>query len=573
MNKRWVIAPREPALTESLARALSITPPLAQALVNRGLRDAAAAEQFLHPALRQLIDPFALPDMAAAVDRLLAALDKQERIVIYGDYDVDGVTSTALLMRVLQQAGATVSYFLPHRMDEGYGLTDDGIARCLKEHTPQLLIAVDCGTSSPREIAELKKRGVDVIVLDHHEPPGTLPECVGVVNAKRLHPNDAPWAALASVGVAFKLAHALQKRARERGLAWERGLDLRDHLDLVAVGTVADIVPLTGENRLLVKAGLERLPHTQKPGLRALMDIADVPDEVSPYHIGFRLGPRLNAAGRIGDALAALELLLTSDGARAAQLAKMLDDHNAGRQQIERRILEQAMAQAREQKATVAGPAADRVLVLAQEGWHPGVIGIVASRIQQEFYRPTVIIGIENGVGKGSCRSISGFSIVTALASCAPLLERFGGHEMAAGLSIKADRIPELRRALNEYAAGVMKEEDLQPRLRIDALVGLDELTTEFLDQLKYLEPCGQDNPSPVFAASNVRLRGAARVVGKDHLKFAVTDGRAAVEAIWFGESERQLPSGAFDIAFIPELNEFRGETTVQLKVKDIRTA
>ncbi len=568
MNKRWVIAPSEPALTETLARALSVPLPLAQALVNRGLRDAPSAERFLHPALRQLTDPFALPDMAPAVDRLLAALEKQERIVIYGDYDVDGVTSTALLLRVLQQAGATVSYFLPHRMDEGYGLTDDGIARCLKEQNPQLLIAVDCGTSSAREIAGLNKRGVDVIVLDHHEPPGTLPECVGVVNAKRLHPTSEPWAALASVGVAFKLAHALQKRARERGLAWERSLDLRDHLDLVAVGTVADIVPLTGENRILVKAGLERLPHTQKAGLRALMDIADVPDEVSPYHIGFRLGPRLNAAGRIGDALAALELLLTGDGARAAQLAKMLDDHNTGRRQIERRILEEALVQAGKQSGS-----ADRVLVLAQEGWHPGVIGIVASRIQQEFYRPAVIIGIENGVGKGSCRSISGFSIVAALAACAPLLERFGGHEMAAGLSIKADRIPELRRALNEYATGVMKEEDLQPRVRIDALVGLDELTVEFLEQLKCLEPCGQDNPSPVFATANVRLRSPARVVGKDHLKFAVTDGRTNVEAIWFGEGERELPTGPFDIAFSPELNEFRGETTVQLKVRDVRTS
>ncbi len=566
MNRRWVIAPSEPALSETLARDLCIPNALAQVLINRGLRDAASAHRFLNPQLRELADPFELPDMSKAVDRMLLAIERQERIVIYGDYDVDGVTSTTLLLRVLRHAGAVVGHFLPHRMDEGYGLSDDGIARCLKEHNPQLLIAVDCGTSSAREIASLKKHGVDTIVLDHHEPPGALPACVAVVNPKRIDENHAPWAVLASVGVTFKLAHALQKRAREKGLTWERDLDLRDHLDLVAVGTVADLVPLTGENRILVKAGLERLPYTQKAGLRSLMDVADVPDQVTPYHIGFRIGPRLNAAGRIGDALAALELLLTDDAGRAAQLAKMLDEHNTARQRIEKQICDEAMTMARTHDH-------DRVLVLAKEGWHIGVIGIVASRIQQAFYRPAVIIGTEKGEGKGSCRSISGVSIVDALTACAPLLERFGGHEMAAGLSIKTENVLELRRALNEYAAKMMKEEDLQPRVRIDAVIRLDELDAAFFDQLQRLEPCGIDNPSPIFAANNVKLRGAARVVGKDHLKFAVTQEGATVDAIWFGEADRELPSGAFDIAFAPELNEYGGAASAQLKVKDVRAA
>ena len=342
--------------------------------------------------------------MTAAVDRVLSAIEKQERIVIYGDYDVDGVTSSALLLRVLLAAGAVVDNFLPHRMDEGYGLSRDGLARCLKEYKPALLMAVDCGTSSCEEIAELKQQGIDTIVLDHHEPPPRLPDCVALVNPKAANDRDAhSTTPLASVGVSFKLAHALLKR--DHRLAEK--IDLREHLDLVAIGTVADIVPLTGENRILVKAGLERLPQTRKIGLRALLDVADVPEKVSPYHIGFRIGPRLNAAGRLADAMAALELLLTDDRDRAGKLAKLLDEHNAERQRIEEKIVGAAILQARQF-------ADDQVLVLADESWHVGVIGIVASRITQEFYRPSVVIG--QG-GKGSCRSISGFSIIGALAA------------------------------------------------------------------------------------------------------------------------------------------------------------
>ena len=565
MTKRWVVAEPEPALAQPLAAALHIPMPLAQVLVNRGFRDVESAQKFLNPQLRQLTDPFELPDMTAAVDRILAAISKHERIVIYGDYDVDGVTSSALLLRVLRAAGATVENFLPHRMDEGYGLSRDGIVRCLKEHQPQLLIAVDCGTSSVHEIADLKKHGVDTIVLDHHEPPEKLPECVALVNPKRTSErlrSDASPEPLASVGVVFKLAHALFKR--ERRLT--ETIDLREHLDLVAVGTVADIVPLTGENRILVKAGLERLPRTQKVGLRALMDIADVPEVVAPYHIGFRIGPRLNAAGRLGDARAALELLLTDDRGRAAELAKLLNDHNAERRRVEERIAEEALEMAR-------AIADDRVLVLAKEGWHVGVIGIVASRVLQEFYRPTVIIGIDNGIGKGSCRSVSGFSIVAALAKCAPLLEKFGGHEMAAGLSVKADKIPELRRALNKIAAEMLKDEDLSPRVPVDAVVKLDDMDDNFFKQLARFEPCGPDNPTPVFAVKGVRLRGAPCVVGKRHLRFNVTDGKMTVQAIWWEQGGFEFLEGGLDVAFNAELHEYRDVESVQLKVKDVRAA
>ena len=341
------------------------------------------------------------------------------------------------------------------------------------------------------------------------------------------------------------------------------------HLDLVAVGTVADMVPLTGENRILTRAGLERLGTSNKVGLRALMDIADVPDEVTPYHIGFRIGPRLNAAGRIGDAMAALELLLTEDRVRAAALAKFLNEHNAERQRIEEQMIREALAMARAEVDLER----ERVVVLAKEGWHVGVVGIVASRVLQEFYRPTVIIGIGDGMGKGSCRSIAGFSMVGALGECAPLLERFGGHEMAAGLSVKAEKIPALRKALNEIAARTLSDEDLTPQVMIDAEMRLAQLDDEFFDQLTKFDPCGMDNPAPLFMVRGVRLRGEPRVVGKGHLKFFVTDGEATTEAIWWGAGARELPAGEFDVAFTPELNKYKGAETVQMKVKDVRAA
>ena len=572
MKKQWVIAPPEPVVRDRLASQLGLPPALAQVLVNRGYRDEAAAQRFLQPQLRQLADPFDLPDMAPAVDRILTALQQHERIVIYGDYDVDGVTSSALLVNVLRAAGAAAENCLPNRRDEGYGLSAEGVARCCAELRPKLLIAVDCGTSSRVEIAGLKAQGIDVIVLDHHEPPADLPVCVALVNPKiaivgqasRLSAGDkmdrrdacpTRAAPFASVGVAFKLAHALLKR--DQSLAVK--IDLRDQLDLVALGTIADLVPLTGENRILVKAGLARLSATKKVGIRALMDVAGVTGPVTPAHVGFRLGPRLNAAGRLDDAMAALELLLTDNPGRAAELAGILDRHNAERQRIEERIVAEALAQARAHEQ--AGPS--KVLVLASPDWHPGVIGIVASRVVQQFYRPTVVIGAE---GKGSCRSVAGFSIVGALAAAAELLVRYGGHEMAAGLSVLPANIPALRQRLNE-GASVMPG----PVVRVDATVQLAELTPAFFTSLEQFEPGGPDNPRPAFAVAGVRLSGAARVVGQKHLKFVVTDGTTTAAAIWWGHGDTKLPEGEFDVAFVPELNEYRGAVTVQLNVRDVR--
>ena len=533
-------------MRDLLAGQLGLPAPLAQVLVNRGYRDEAAAQRFLQPQLRQLADPFALPDMLPAVERILFAIRQHECIVIYGDYDVDGVTSSALLVNVLRAAGATVANFLPHRLDEGYGLSADGLARCCAEHRPQLLIAVDCGTSSVAEIAGLNAQGVDVIVLDHHEPPAELPACVALVNPKRV----AGGAPLASVGVAFKLAHALLKLNRH----WN--IDLRDQLDLVALGTIADLVPLTGENRILTKAGLERLPATGKVGLRALLEVAGVTGPATPAHVGFRLGPRLNAAGRLDDAMAALELLLTDNAGRAAELAELLDRHNADRQQLEERIVREALAQARE-------CADDRVLVLTNPDWHPGVIGIVASKVVQQFYRPTVVIGAD---GKGSCRSVAGFSMVGALTAGAEFLVRYGGHEMAAGLSVLPEIVPALRLRLNALTGDLPG-----PVVRIDSMVKLAELDKEFFASLEKFEPCGSENPTPVFAATGVRVSGLVRVLKEKHLKFSVTDGAATVDAIWWGHAATELPEGEMDLAFVPEINEFRGAVTVQLNVRDVR--
>lgn len=552
---RWIIAPVDPA-ADALARSLALPAALAQTLVNRGLHDPASAREFLHPRLQRLGDPFALPAMTAAVARLQTALCQGEPIVLYGDYDVDGVTSCALLARVLTAAGAAVHTFLPQRLAEGYGLSAAGLTRCCREHAPRLLVAVDCGTTAVAEIADLQSRGVDVIVLDHHEPQAERPACVALVNPKC---QAAAGRELASVGVAFKLAHALLKH--DRTLAGK--IDLRDHLDLVALGTVADLVPLVGDNRILVKTGLERLAQTDKIGLRALLAVAGITGAVNPGHVGFRLGPRLNAAGRLADARAALELLVTTDAARARELAALLHQHNAQRQQLEERIVAAALAQAQQFPA-------DRVLVLADETWHAGVIGIVAQRVVQEFYRPTIVIGT---AGKGSGRSVAGFSLIAALDHGRACLKAYGGHEMAAGLTVTTGQVAALRCALNAYAHQTLGDADLQPRVAVDAIVRLEDLDDEFFRWLAQFEPCGLGNPTPCFVAHRVRLAGSPRLLKEKHLKFHVTDGETTCPAIWWNAGAQTLPSGEFDLAFVPELNEYREAVTIQLRVRAVRCA
>jgi single-stranded-DNA-specific exonuclease len=593
MKFRWSLAPPQPLLAGQLAAQLKIPPLLAQCLLNRGFSEPSAIDNFLSPRLKNLADPFLLPNMAVAVGRLLHARDQNESLVIFGDYDVDGVTSTALLVEVLRSLGWKVDFYLPNRMDEGYGLSADGVENCLKKHPTTLLLAVDCGSTAVETINTLRSRGVDVIVLDHHQISSPAPNAVALVNPQLCRTgvppvsNQSPAQAeqkdgdrleacptfteLCSVGLAFKLAHALVKRGREIGLPGAAEFDLRPLLDWVALGTIADLVPLTGENRILISAGLQRLNTTQRPGLIALKQVAQCPPTLGAYEVGFQLAPRLNAAGRLETAEDSLRLLLARDLAEAMPLAQNLDSRNRERQKIERGIVEEVIGAVRAK----FDPQTDFVIVEGQLLWHIGVVGIVASRVLQQFYRPTIILGGEGGEWRGSGRSIAGFDLAAALRECGDLLVRHGGHAMAAGLSVQPDKIDLLRQRLNELARRALKPEDLQPLLRLDAEAGLDEMSLEMLGELACLKPTGQGNPPVQFCARGVTHQRPLQRMGKEkqHVKLWVTDGAVTHEAVWWNGGDKSLPVGKFDLAFAPQVNEFNGRRTVQLKVLDWRPA
>ncbi len=567
MKYRWSLTPAQPAPASQLAEALKISPLLAQCLLNRGLCDPAIAAGFLEPRLKQLADPFLIPNMAAAVERLLRARERKEKLVIFGDYDVDGVTSTALLLEVLRGLGWSAQFYLPHRMDEGYGLSQDAVENCLKKIPASLLLAVDCGSTAVGSVKWLREQGVDVIVLDHHQVSTPAPEAAALVNPQL----GDRFGELCSVGLAFKLAHALVKRARETGVPGSEDFDIRPLLDLVALGTIADVVPLTGENRLLVSAGLERLNATERPGLLALKKVAQCPALLTTHEIGYQLAPRLNAAGRLETAEESLRLLLSSDPAEAAAIAQNLDTHNRERQNIERAIAEEAIraVQAR------FDPQRDYVIVEGQANWHIGVVGIVASRVLQQFSRPTIILGGNGGDWRGSGRSIADFDLAAALRQCTDLLVRHGGHAMAAGLTLMPANVDAFRVRLNDLARQTLQPEQFQPLLRLDAEVRLADLSLESLAALDRLRPTGQGNPTIQFCARSVSLQRPAQRMGaeKQHVKMWVTDGRATHEAVWWSAKDAALPSGSFDLAFAPQINAYNGRRIVQLKILDWQTA
>jgi single-stranded-DNA-specific exonuclease len=445
-------------------------------------------------------------------------------------------------------------------VDEGYGLSADGVSRCINEHAPQLLIAVDCGTSSVAEIAALQAQGVDVIVLDHHEFKDALPACVALVNPKLA--DDYHY--LCSVGLVFKLAHALLKR---RPLT---GFDLREMLDLVALGTVADLVPLTTENRVLVRRGLAQLERTKWPGLRALIDVAGLKPPFKPADVGFGLGPRLNAAGRLGTAQDALELLLTEDASRARTIAAGLDAQNRERRSVEDDVLRRAEAQL----AEWFDAERDAAIVVGAPGWHPGVVGIVASRLQRRHHRPTLVIGFdETGLGKGSGRSIPGLSLVAALAHCGALLERHGGHEMAAGLTLREANFLSFRDAFRECARGLLSAEQLQPIQNLDVELALGEIDYELLAAHESLQPFGMANPQPVFVSRGVTLVFEPRVMKEKHLSLMLRQGRDEHRAVWFGAASEKLPRQPWDIAFTIERNEWQGSVSAQIHIKAVRSS
>jgi single-stranded-DNA-specific exonuclease len=571
MKFRWSLAPSQPLLAGSLAPQLKISPLLAQCLLNRGFSEVPAIENFLSPRLKNLADPFLIPNMSVAVERLLHAREKKELLVIFGDYDVDGVTSTALLVEVLRALDWSVNYYLPHRMDEGYGLSQDGVENCLKKFPTTLLLAVDCGSTAVQSIAWLKERGVDVIVLDHHQVSHPAPEAVALVNPQLAGEKEISFRELCSVGLAFKLAHAILKRGREINLPGAAEFDLKQLLDLVALGTIADLVPLIGENRIFVSAGLECLDQTQRAGILALKNVAQVAGKIGAYEVGFQLAPRLNAAGRLENAEESLRLILAKNLEEALPLAQNLDLHNQERQKIERGISDAAIGLVKSK----FNPQTDFVIVEGQLLWHVGVVGIVASRVLQQFYRPTFIVGGDAGEWRGSGRSIAGFDLAAALRECDDLIVRHGGHAMAAGLTIKPENLDAFRARLNDIARRTLKPEDLQPPLRLDAEVELNEISLDSLAELDRLKPMGQGNPAVQLCVRGVKQSRPALRMGKEkqHAKLWICDGKITHEAVWWNAGRENLPDGKFNLAFAPQVNEYNGRTTVQLKVLDWRAA
>lgn len=531
-------------------------------LAQRGISGDEAVEKFLHPKLKDLSDPFELPNMQAAVTRILQAVDEGQRVLIYGDYDVDGITSVTLMLKVLSEYGVEADYFIPRRGEEGYGLSEASIDHLLSKHgIVDLIITVDCGTASLNEIKILTEKGIDVIVVDHHEMSAQgCPECVAVVNPKL--GDDFQY--LCAAGVVFKLAHALMKERKVEGF------DLKSLLDLVAVATISDIVPLIDENRLLVRHGLNRLPDTENKGLQALQKIAEIKGKVSSMDVGFRIGPRINAAGRMDQPEEALKLLISNDSLEAKDLSEALNTFNIERQKHEKRIRDEAMAMLTKNFE----PTSDPVIVLGSRDWHPGVVGIVASRLMRLYYKPTFVIAIDgDGVGKGSGRSVEGVSLVGAIHACDDDLITGGGHDMAAGLSVEESKLDDFRDNFSSYVVQNTTEDDRKPRIHVDAEIDFSELSLEFLDSYELLQPFGSKNPQPLFMTKNVWLTEAPRRLKNQHLKLFMRQGVVENDAIFFGGGDRDLPDPPWDIAFTIDRNTFRGVTSLQVVIQDIRSA
>jgi single-stranded-DNA-specific exonuclease len=533
-------------------------------MANRGIREPEIASGFLSPTLSTLHDPMLLLGMQSAVDRLFLALSRGERVCVHGDYDVDGVTSVALLITFFRALGLDCFPFIPKRLTEGYGLSSHGVQAAVQGGA-KLLITVDCGITSVAEAILCREAGIDLIVTDHHSPPENLPEAFCIINP--LQPGCRfPFKSLAGVGVAFQLVIALRARLRAEGrFSSLAEPDIRDYLDLVALGTVADVVPLVGANRVLVSYGLKQLTAGRRVGVQALKEVAGVSGEVGCGAVGFRLAPRINAAGRLEDAALGLELLLTSDPARAKAIALQLDDSNAERQAIERATLEEARAMLKEGACR-----GRKSIVLGSPEWHPGVVGIVASRIAELFHRPAILFALEDGTGKGSGRSIPRFHLLDAIRSCADHLLRYGGHSHAAGLSIAEEELERFALSFDEAAAGALDAEALIPVLPYDAELSAGDLRESLPAELERMKPFGMGNPEPVFL-----LRGAKvcdwRVLKGGHLKICLATGGRTIDAVGFGLADKDVSGPRIDLLFSPSINVWNGKRSLQLIIKDLR--
>jgi single-stranded-DNA-specific exonuclease len=563
-TSRWIIAretDRESAAR--LAQSLTIPLPLATLLIQRGYDVPEAAKAFLRPSLDSLQDPASLRDMDRAVELVTDAVRAGRRVVVHGDYDVDGQCATTLLTRVLREAGGDVVPFVPNRMRDGYDFGPAGLAEAQRVGAG-LIVTCDCGTTAVETVQAARDAGINVVVTDHHLP-GVLARADAMVNPQR---PDCPseLGQLCGTGVVFKLAQALVEP-----------LSLPEHLplhllDLVALATVADVVPLTGENRTLVRHGLKMLQSTKWPGLRALLEVVGMSGTtIRAGHVGYIIAPRLNAAGRIGEAMDGVRLLLTDDETEGRSLAQRLETINARRQAMDETMLDEAVEDVEERVDldTSVG------LVLARDSWHPGVIGLVASRIVERYWRPTVLVAFDGDVGKGSGRSIPGFDLHDALTACAPHLTRYGGHRMAAGLTVDRGRLEAFRNAFNDVARARLSADDLVPTQRVDVLVSVGELDDELERLFRHLEPCGAGNPAPVLGIRDAALDDR-RVVGTKHLRFTLTDPSGSIAAIAFNWADRVPPEwhdAPVDVAIKLDRNEWRGTSTLQARVVDIRAA
>lgn len=560
--KRWVTAKPNLETVRSLARSCGFTPLAAAALCARGIDTPEAARAFLETDPAKLHDPMLLPDMAKARDTIRRAIEQRKKIAVFGDYDVDGVTSTCVMTRVLRSLGADVRHYIPDRLSEGYGLSMGAMDR-LAQDGIGLIVTVDSGVSAFEEIARARDLGMEVVVTDHHECREELPDANAVVNPKRAD-STYPFAELAGVGVAFKLACAMAGDGQQRAV-------LEQYADLVALGTVADVMPLIGENRIIVAAGLRRMAETQNVGLSMLLhESGQQGKRLTASTISFILAPRINAAGRLGHADMAAELFLTDDPRRAQTLAMALCEQNKQRQATENQILEQALQKLRREY----DPLEDQVIVLAGEEWHHGVIGIVSSRICDRYACPTVLIALEDGIGKGSGRSVKGFNLYEALCASAPLLERFGGHELAAGLTIREENIQQFRENMEAWAREHVNPRELMPILHIDCPIAPEFISTEATRGLDVLEPFGMGNPQPVFSMCDLLVEEITPISSDRHVRLTLSKDGQTYTAMLFGTGQGGcgFAQGNYvDAAFCLEINEYRGRCSVQLVIRDIQ--
>jgi single-stranded-DNA-specific exonuclease len=567
--KRWVLKEADPQTVAQLSEQLNISPLLARILVLRGVTDAPLARRYLSSSLRHdLPSPFEMADMEPAVRRLIEALRNKEQIGVWGDYDVDGTTGASVLVSFLREIGAQPIYHVPHRIEEGYGLNTDGLRR-LHERGVSLVVTVDCGISNAQEIAAAREMGLDVVVVDHHQPPAELPPAVAVINP---HRKDClfPDKGLCAAGLAFYLVIGLRAKLREQG--WFVGAtepDIRRYLDIVTLGTIADMVPLKGVNRTLIRRGLAELATSMRPGVVALKEVAGIgAGEVSAGQVGFRLGPRINAAGRVDYGVKVVELLTTDSNETALRIAKELDAHNSERRAVEAAVLEHALAQA----GSIVDRGVCHSLVLAGEGWHPGVLGIVASRIVEKFYRPTVVIGLNGSEGKGSARSIRGFHMVDGFRLCAAHLTKFGGHEYAGGLSIKAANLDSFSAAFEIVAREALGDEDLLPVLELDAPLRFADIGFSLLRELDSLKPLGVGNPEPLFATSQVEV--CERKVFSAGLRYRLRENSRVIGGVIFGVDDNYpgRVGDRVDVVYRLGENDWNGASTVELRIVDVRS-